>query len=132
MYEYTDLLLTKMNTPESVRKVLVTLLDESIPEEMNRRLLKPLFPGTAQPQMLPRKRKERRKKALLAKFDPVTQKEAIFIESGLSKRGLGSGHATKGSRISLPQNPMGGREVSAWFADEYFLSHGAASTLCRP
>ena len=56
--------------PPPVRKIVHNVLDEPIPQEMEKRLHKPFLPKTFQPRAPPRQRRARRRQELLREFDP--------------------------------------------------------------
>ena len=56
--------------PPAVRKIVHSVLDEPIPQEMEKCLHKPLLPKTFQPRAPPRQRRARRRQELLREFDP--------------------------------------------------------------
>ena len=71
-------LLAEMLMPEPAQKVERNILDEPIPETVNRRLLKPLFPKKNQPPRPPPTWKDRESsKAILEQFDPLPLQKAI-------------------------------------------------------
>ena len=71
MDEYIDQLLAEMETPEPLRGVVHNILDDPIPEEVKKRLLKPLLLGKYRPSPPPRKAKERKRKATVEEFDHI-------------------------------------------------------------
>ena len=56
--------------PPAVRKIVHNVLDGPIPQEMEKRLHKPLLPKTFQPRAPTRQRRARRRQELLREFDP--------------------------------------------------------------
>ena len=60
------------NAPASgpLREVVHNVLDEPIPQEMEKRLHKPLLPKAFQPRAPPRQKRGRRRQELLREFDP--------------------------------------------------------------
>ena len=77
MDEYIDQLLAEMQMPELAQKVVRNTLDEPIPEKVERRLLKPLFPKKYRPPRPPTTWKDRESKAILEQFDPLPPQKAI-------------------------------------------------------
>ena len=70
MDEYLEQILAEM--PDSaLQDVVRNILDEPIPEAVKRRLLRPLQPRKYRPVPLPRKAKERKRKAIQEEFDPI-------------------------------------------------------------
>ena len=66
--DYIDQLLADMQAPEALQNVVQNILDDPIPEEVKKRLLKPLLPGKYRP--LPERRGQKRK-AIVGEFDPT-------------------------------------------------------------
>ena len=56
--------------PPAVRKIVHNVLDESIPQEMEKCLHKPSLPKSFQPRAPPRQRRARRRQELLREFAP--------------------------------------------------------------
>lgn len=54
----------------ALRDVVQNIMDGRIPQEVKERLLKPLHPGKCKPIPPSRKKKERKRKAILEEFDP--------------------------------------------------------------
>ena len=80
MDEYVSQLLAEMQIPDPVQKVVRNILDESIPEAVKERLLRPLLPSKYRPTAPPRAKKERRRKALQREFDPLPHKKEEKLE----------------------------------------------------
>ena len=64
------LLQSLAENPPAVRKIVHNVLDEPIPQEMEKRLHKPLLSKTFQPRAPPCQRRARRRQELLREFDP--------------------------------------------------------------
>ena len=77
MDEFIDKLLAEMQMPEPAQKVVRNILDESIPETVKRRLLKPLYPGKYRTPLPPPTWKDRERKAILEEFDPLPPHKAV-------------------------------------------------------
>ena len=74
MDEYIEQILAEM--PDSaLRDVIQNILDEPIPEAVKRRLLRPLHPRKYRPIPLPRRAKERKRKAIQEEFDPIPRQK---------------------------------------------------------
>ncbi|KAK3772394.1 hypothetical protein RRG08_031418 [Elysia crispata] len=74
MDEYIEQILAEM--PDSaLRDVVRNILDEPIPEAVKRRLLRPLQPRKNRPIPLPRRAKERKRKAIQEEFDPIPRQK---------------------------------------------------------
>ena len=70
MDEYIEQLLAEM--PDSAfQDVVKNILNEPIPEAVKRRLLRPLQPRKYRPIPLPRRAKERKRKAIQEEFDRI-------------------------------------------------------------
>lgn len=54
----------------ALRDVVQNIMDGRIPQDVKERLLKPLHPGKYKPIPPSRKKKERKRKAILEEFDP--------------------------------------------------------------
>lgn len=68
--EFLKQLLKERNSKTSLHDVVQNILDEPIPQEVKKRLLKSLIPKTYPPAAPSMKKKERKRKAILAEFDP--------------------------------------------------------------
>ena len=79
MNKYMSQLLAKM--PESIlHDVAQNIMDEPIPEEVKRRLLKPLLPRNLRPSPAPRpsiKARRMKRKAIMTEFDPSFPSKAL-------------------------------------------------------
>ena len=78
MDEYIDQLLAEMDTAKPLQGVVHNILDETIPESLKRRLLKPLLPGKYRNSAQPSKRKEGGQ-AIQEKFDPIPPKKTRTV-----------------------------------------------------
>ena len=84
--EYSDQLLAEMYPDEPLRDVLKNIMDEPISEEVKRRLLTPLLLQRYKPVDHPRKRKERKRRALLREFDlfcPQRKRNVTSYQNGI-------------------------------------------------
>ena len=102
MDEYVAQLLAEMQIPDPVQKVVRNILDESIPEAVKERLLKPLLPGKYRPTATPRAKKVRRRKALLEEFDPLPLKELEKLEFRQTPWVIGN--YLRGWQMDVPQS----------------------------
>ena len=79
--EYIELVLVEMQIQEPPQGAVQSILDEPIPLAVKKHLIKPLLSKKYRPSAPPRKRKERKRKAILEEFDPnPPQKNQISQE----------------------------------------------------
>ena len=71
MDQYIEQLNAEMFPEEPLLDVVQNIMDELLSQQVKIKLLKPLLPQRYAPKTPPRKRKERKRKAMLEGFDPI-------------------------------------------------------------
>ena len=130
MDEYIEQILAEMSD-SALRDVVRNILDEPIPEAVKRRLLRPLQPRKYRPIPLPRRAKERKRKAIQEEFDPIPRQKVYRSVGDFQKELQGlfeepeehclyrrpTNFTTPGSRTSTvsstTRTKTGGRSTSA-------------------